>query len=315
MSNYNIAFKMSKYDDGKSLFLSPKVTQYDGHMVMSNVVKPTKIKYVNIDTGFQDDFAAYDPSAVASCTITLPERITEVKSIKVRNIEIPMSMYNISAAIGNHCFQIANGASTAMVVIPDGQYTITGLVTAINAQIGTLGLSNLVLSVEALSNKADFRLNTNGSMTINFAVSSNGAPDSYNFKRKLGWILGFRKPSYVIGTSPTISEGIVDVSVIRYLYLVLDEFTRGNQNSFIAALPSSLVRKTILARVSINKTTYPFGSVLPANNYNGYLLTDTREYTGRVDLQKLSIQLVDDIGAPVSLNGLHFSFCLEVEHE
>lgn len=304
---------MSKYDDGKSLFLSPKVTQYDGHMVMSNVVKPTKIKYVNIDTGFQDDFAAYDPSAVASCTITLPERITEVKSIKVRNIEIPMSMYNISAAIGNHCFQIANGASTAMVVIPDGQYTIDSLVTAITTKIGTLGY-NLDLTVTPSNNKAIFRTGS-GSLTINFAVSSNGAFDSYNFKRKLGWILGFRKPSYVIGTSQTISEGIVDVSVIRYLYLVLDEFTRGNQNSFIAALPSSLLRKTILARVSINKTTYPFGTILPANNYNGYLLTDTREYTGRVDLQKLSIQLVDDIGAPVSLNGLHFSFCLEVEHE
>ena len=308
---------MSKYDDGKSLFLSPKVTQYDGHMVMSNVVKPTKIKYVNIDTGFQDDFAAYDPSAVASCTITLPERITEVKSIKVRNIEIPMSMYNISAAIGNHCFQIANGASTAMVVIPDGQYTIDSLVTAINGNIATLGLpfTNLnLLTVTTSNNKAIFRT-ASGSLTINFAVSSNGASDSYNFKRKLGWILGFRKPSYVIGTSQTISEGIVDVSVIRYLYLVLDEFTRGNQNSFVAALPSSLLRKTILARVSINKTTYPFGTILPANNYNGYLLTDTREYTGRVDLQKLSIQLVDDIGAPVSLNGLHFSFCLEVEHE
>ena len=304
---------MSKYDDGKSLFLSPKVTQYDGHMVMSNVVKPTKIKYVNIDTGFQDDFAAYDPSAVASCTITLPERITEVKSIKVRNIEIPMSMYNISAAIGNHCFQIANGASTAMVVIPDGQYTIDSLVTAITTKIGTLGY-NLDLTVTPSNNKAIFRTGS-GSLTINFAVSSNGASDSYNFKRKLGWILGFRKPSYVIGTSQTISEGIVDVSVIRYLYLVLDEFTRGNQNSFVAALPSSLLRKTILARVSINKTTYPFGTILPANNYNGYLLTDTREYTGRVDLQKLSIQLVDDIGAPVSLNGLHFSFCLEVEHE
>ena len=99
------------------------------------------------------------------------------------------------------------------------------------------------------------------------------------------------------------------------MYLVLDEFTRGNQNSFIAALPSSLVRKPILARISINKTNYPFGTILPANNYNGYLLTDKREYTGRVDLQKLSIQLVDEIGEPVSLNGLDFSFCLEVEHE
>jgi hypothetical protein len=108
---------------------------------------------------------------------------------------------------------------------------------------------------------------------------------------------------------------MVDLSGFRYLYLVLDEFTKGNQNSFIAALPSSLVRKQILARISINTNVYPFGTILPANNYNGYLLTDQRKYSGRVDLQKLNIQLVDDVGKPVSLNGLDYSFCLEVEHE
>lgn len=303
---------MSKYDDGKSLFLSPKVTQYDGHMVMSNVSKPTKIKYVSIDTSFRDEFSAYDSSAVAACTVTLPERITEVKSIKVRNAEIPMSMYNISAAIGNNYFQTVSGDTHKMVVIPDGQYTMTDLSAQITALISTTIL-RFELST-ASPTKYAFKT-TGGTATINFAVSANGAPDSYNFKRKLGWILGFRNPTYEITTSQTTSEGLANLSGARYLYLVLDEFTRGNQNSFIAALPSSLVRKPILARISINKSNYPFGTILPANNYNGYLLTDKREYTGRVDLQKLSIQLVDEIGEPVSLNGLDFSFCLEVEHE
>jgi len=32
----------NKYDDGKSNFLAPKVTQYDGHMVMTNVKPDTK---------------------------------------------------------------------------------------------------------------------------------------------------------------------------------------------------------------------------------------------------------------------------------
>ena len=115
--------------------------------------------------------------------------------------------------------------------------------------------------------------------------------------------------------TPKTSEAFIDYSGLRYLYLVVEEYTRGNQNSFIAALPSSLVRKNILARVAINKTTFPFGTFLPANNFNGYLLSDRRAYSGKVDIQKLSVQLVDDIGAPVSLNGLDYSFCLEVEHE
>jgi hypothetical protein len=156
---------------------------------------------------------------------------------------------------------------------------------------------------------------SSGSVVINFAVNSTGQFDGYNIKRKLGWFLGFRNQSYTVSTSNTYSEAFVDYSGLRYLYLVVDEYTRGNQNSFIAALPSSLVKKNILARIAVNAISFPFGTVLPANNFNGYLLSDKRTYSGKVDLQRLSVQLVDDIGVPVSLNGLDYSFCLEVEHE
>jgi hypothetical protein len=306
---------MSKYDDHKALFLSPKVTQYDGHMVMTNVVKPTKTKYVNVDTSFRDEYSDYNSNSLANCTVTLPERITEVKSIQVRNIEIPISMYNISEAIGNHCFKIENGATSRMVILPDGQYTASTISSAINSAIQSLPspLNRVEYSVTSGLKSAFDPSNT--SVILNFAVTATGAFDAYNLKKKLGWVLGFRIASYTVVSTKTTSEGIVDLSGFRYLYLVLDEFTKGNQNSFIAALPSSLVRKQILARISIDKNNFPFGTILPANNYNGYLLTDRREYSGRVDLQKLNIQLVDDIGKPVSLNGQDYSFCLEVEHE
>ena len=45
---------MSQYFDKNNLFLEPKVKQYGSHMVMSNVNKPTKTKYVNVDTKFSD---------------------------------------------------------------------------------------------------------------------------------------------------------------------------------------------------------------------------------------------------------------------
>lgn len=306
---------MSKYDDNKSLFLAPKMTQYDGHMVMTNVVKPTKTKYVNVDTSFRDEFSEYDSKSVANCNVTLPERITEVKSIQVRNLELPMSMYNISEAIGNHCFKIEKDATSQMVIIPDGQYTIQSLSASINGALQALPSPFNQTSYSFTSGLKSAFDPSNTSIVLNFAVSPTGAFDAYNLKKKLGWVLGFRSANYNVVSTKTVSEGMVDLSGFRYLYLVLDEFTKGNQNSFIAALPSSLVRKQILARISINTNVYPFGTILPANNYNGYLLTDQRKYSGRVDLQKLNIQLVDDVGKPVSLNGLDYSFCLEVEHE
>ena len=96
---------MSQYFDKSDLFLDPKVKQYGSHMVMSNVHKPTKTKYVNIDTKFSDE---YNNFSVANYNITLPEHINDVKSLTVTNMELPMSFYNISSSLGNNSFQITN---------------------------------------------------------------------------------------------------------------------------------------------------------------------------------------------------------------
>jgi len=309
----------NKYDDGKSNFLGPKVTQYDGHMIMSNVSKPTKRKYINIDTKFRDEYSNVDVNSVATCDVTLPDRITDVKAMVVRNIEIPMTIYNFSSTIGNNYFQIiGDNSNSTIITIPDGEYTPDLLSDAINIAIQSkpAPFNNLQYIPNQGVNLSSTIVSNLGTFTINFAIDEKGQFDGINFKRKFGWFLGFRLKTYTVTPSThIISEGFVDCLGLKYVYLVVDEYTRGNQNSFIAALSSSLINKNILARISLNKSTFPFGSMLPANNFNGYLLSDKRTYSGKVDLKKLSIKLVDDIGNPVSLNGLDYSFCLEVEHE
>jgi hypothetical protein len=316
MANYN----------SKTMFLEPEVKQYGSHMVMTNVSRHSKRKFINIDSKYRDEFGAkyldtyqpYTTNYSANFNITLPERINDVKSIIVCNAEIPMSFYNISGTLGNNYFKLINGNSFVMIQVPSGEYTPDSLVTAINTKINASGATyatRVVCSISA--NRATFT-SSNGTYTIEFDVDETGSSDQYHFKDKLGWLLGFRKSSYVISSSPAVtvsSENLVDINTIRYLYLVLDEYTKGNQNSFISPMRESLIRKNIIAKISLNKSTFPFGSVLPANNLNGLLLTDRRNFTGKVDLQKLNVQLVDETGTPVDLNGLDFSFCLEVEHE
>ena len=98
------------YLDAKTSFLEPVVEQYGSHMVMSNVKKATRIKYINIDTRFNDEYTngknAY--SQINSYTITLPEKLRDVKSIRVTNIEIPNVFYNFTETIGNNSFMITN---------------------------------------------------------------------------------------------------------------------------------------------------------------------------------------------------------------
>ena len=45
------------------------------------------------------------------------------------------------------------------------------------------------------------------------------------------------------------------------------------------------------------------------------MVSDTRTYGELVDLQKMNVRIVDQFGRIMNLNGLDFSFLLELKHE
>lgn len=299
---------MSQYFDGKDLFVGPKTTQYGSHMVMTQVAKESKIKYVNIDSRFRDE---YSDQMLASCSVTLPERINDVHKIRATNVEIPMSFYNVSSNNENACFLLQYTRENNLVTATDGYYTsVSGLASSLSS-------NNLTYSYSVSANRTVITNGNNYDVTIRFDVDNEGKTDKYNFKNKLGWMLGFRQQSYTIDAGSSITaESMYDFNQPRYLYLVVDEYGgSGKQNSFICPLPKSLINKQILARITMDYKNFPFGYVLTANTGIGYLLSDTRCYTGKKDLQKLGVELVNEYGNTVNLNGLDFSVALEIEHE
>jgi len=302
---------MSNFDNS-SLFMEPRTNQYGSHMIMTNVHKPTKTKYVNVDTKFSDD---YQYGTNANYNITLPQPITDVKNMSVTNIEIPKTYYNISKNLGNTHLSVhdPNSNITHLIDISDGQYDAASLTSAINASITTAGL---LFDISINENGKTLIYNVTQDYEIRFAVDTNSNTDKYGFKNKLGWILGFRKTTYMIVTNVKLeSEYMSDLHGPRYLYLAVEEFNRGNQNSFVSPVVSSLINKNILARITMDNQNYGYGSILSGNTMNGLVISDDRSYTGKIDLLKLNVQLIDENGMPVMLNGLDFSFCLKVEHE
>ena len=299
---------MSSYFDNKHLFSGAHTNQYGSHMVMENVMKERKTRYVNIDTKFRDE---YNYNLVSDYNITLPNRMTEVRSISVVSAEIPMTFYNISANFGNNAILITKTNQTQLLDISDGQYDATSIVVALNARKNGLGITDMSFSL------VGNRISITSAATVSalsFDVDATGNFEKRNFKSRLGWLLGFRSQTISMGSAKT-ADAFVDLTGSRYLYLVVDEFSScGNQNSFVSPLPTSLLNKNVLARISLDKTIYPFMSVLPANN-DRYLLSDVRSYTGKVDIQKLNVQIVSENGVILNLNGADFSFCLRLEHE
>tara|TARA_Y100000816_G_C26040554_1_gene544997 strand:- start:92 stop:988 length:897 start_codon:yes stop_codon:yes gene_type:complete len=298
---------MSNFNKNQ-LFMEPKTKQYGSHMVMTNVQKNSKTKYINIDTQFRDE---YNYMKTSNYNITLPERVNEIKDLKVTNIEIPLTYFIISENLGNNYFKITVSGTEHIITIADGNYTSSSLQTAINS-----ALTGKNLSCTLTQNSFSSFVTSSGTIKIEFDVDKYGNSDKYNFKSKLGWLLGFRNTTYDFTTNATTSEGFLNLNGPNYLYLAVDEFNKSsNQNSFSSPLFSSMVNKNILARIVIDHKNYTFGDVLVASIDNGYLLSDTRNYTGKIDLQKLNIQLLNETGIPMNLNSLDFSFCLEVTHE
>ncbi len=310
----------SLYFDQK--FMEPQVNQYGSHMVMTNVIKSSKKKYINLDTKYRDDVST--SSSIMDVHFTLPDRITDVKSMIVCNVELPMTFNIISSSLDNNYFLFKfdeGGANpihiNAMFTLSNREHTANTIIQEINLFLGNYpSLSGVVsCTYDSVSKRFTFTTNGTGILYIGFAVTSTGAYDPLNLKNKLGWILGFREPYISIQNKNTISTYPISLYGPQYLYLVMEEYTKSVNNTFIVPKNTSLLRKNIIAKIVINRSTYTTGSVLTANVFNGLLLTDRRTYSGKIDLQKMNVQLVNDAGQPVDLNGNDMSFCLEVEHE
>jgi hypothetical protein len=304
---------MSNYLDEKNLFMTPDVTQYGSHMIMTNVQKQTRKKYVNLDTRFRDDFQT---SNIINYNITLPERINEVRAIAISNVELPMTFYNISSNLGNNTFSITIQTINTIIVIPDGNYDISGISAIINTQIMNSGITTLQFSIK---NRCSVFTNTSMQPAlIDFSVNSKGESNSSTLKFKLGGVLGFTYSQYILGLNNLVltSGGVINLNTIRYVYIIIDDFSgKGNQSGLSTYLQNSSLGKNVLGRIQIDNTTYPYGSTLIANKGAGLLTADVRNYNGKIDLQRFNIQLVNETGVILDLNGQDLSLCLIAEYE
>ena len=301
---------MSQYFDQSKMFLEPKVTQYGSHMVMTDVVMPTKSKYLNIDSRFRD---TYDSSAKADYTITLPERVNNVRSLELKSLELPITFFNFSASQENNTFQLRIGASQTTIIIDDGQYDAGDLVTEVNTKLGAAGapFSDISIGIST-SNVATFTNANANPCTLTFDKSDCTSPSS-SLASKFGWKVGFRLNEYEIeGSGGTQSgEAIVTLYLPRYLYFIVDEFSNANPYSFFGLLQNSQISsQQILARMTI-PTTFVNGE-LRILDQNQFMVTDVRKYSNEINIQRLHVSIVDEFGNVIDLNGADFSFCLKL---
>jgi hypothetical protein len=283
-------------------------------MVMKGVSKPLKEKIVNIDTKYRTD---YDYKSYASANMIFGERLSEVRSMEVVSIDIPMTFYNIFAnndcqQTGNNYLRIKNGGTSKILTLTPNYYTDASFVTEINTQLQNVSLGTDI-SYSVVNNKSFFK-----SKTTTYSLATNvdicGNVYELNNQNNLGWVLGFRDTSYNLTTAGLTSECSLNLRNPRHLFLALNEFSQGNSNSFVSPLEKTNQNKNIIAKICIPSTAN-FGDTLCVNKANGLLVSEVRKYLEKVNIQRMNLQLLDDAGRVIQLNGADFSVCLRLVHE
>ena len=285
--------------------------------IINPLKKRTLKKNLNIDTRFREN---YNNSFSTNFNITLPTNFNNILTMQLTSIEIPTTYYCISKQFGNNFFSIlVNTTNSTIITIPDGNYTSDGIILLINTLLTNLGapFSNIVFINNNTSNNGSGQMMVGlitpqnipivTSFSLNFQADKTGNPDQHTpLPLKLGWMLGFRNGIYENNLN-YVSEGIIDLTGPKYIYLVIDDHNNNVNNGFYSAFNSSLLNKNILARISLQAQTF---SILSENNLN--LITIPREYFGPVNIQNLTIQILDEYGRIMNLNNMDYSFCLSL---
>lgn len=282
--------------------------------------KMTSTKYVNIDTRINNNeiypFAEY--------TIRLPEKIHNVKSLSIVNIEIPITFFNISQCMNNNFFKVTcinafddvrtREKNNIIIVLPDDNYSVSSLVSTLEILLRINNITKDLLVKLSPTNTIEFFSNKN-QYILDFAIDLIGNDDNCFLKSKFGWLLGFRFPNYTIEPNTGIvAETICDLTTPRYLYLSIDD-CNDIKKTFFSSMFSSHHNKSIIARIAFDTRTFPYGSILPANLFNGFLVSDIRKYKHPFELRKLKIKVLNEFGYPICLNGFEISFLMSIEQE
>ena len=287
---------------------------------------------INIDSAFREN---YYSSTSSNFILTMPQEYTNVISMCVTSLVIPLTIYNIDKKLANNFFHVSgsNGNSHFKNVTLDSGFYYSndkiknGMSTDICGSINSMLTNelNINFSINQTTGKSEFKRNNPSDpsgcdILFNLdqtTIHGDNIKDDLStpLPLKLGWMLGFRFGSYSLNSdvSSVSSEAPVMLSNPKYLYFSVNEFTNLKTDNFIGMFSNSITSRDILAR--INYHTWLNENY--ANNLSYNVIENgldiVRRYFGPVNIQKLEFKILDEFGRVVDFNNMEWSAVLELE--
>jgi len=359
-TNYDIIHSKSIVEGGQHNVTKNKivpVTYTNEWQFPAGVINPVSkrviTKIINIDSLFREN---YSTTLSSNFMWTLPENLNNIVSMKVTSMEIPNTWFSISEKTKSNKFTIKlfnmknHEDIEHIITIPDGNYMaetfaeyLTNYFQNIKKGLQFLhadvnpNSSRTIIRARVVNDVGDFPSPYNPSdvcyspdfyFSIDF-VSDYKTNTGKNFKKSLGWFMGFKQECYTItkddvfidnvshSDNPIVYNGYLESessygsTVHNYIFLDINDF---NNNEITDSIVSSVnnanneyIGNNIIAKIPVIN---PFFSMLFDNA--GDKIFKQRDYLGPVRLNKLQIRLLNKFGDIVDLNGNDYSFTLEM---
>jgi len=322
--------------------------QFDANSYHTNKINPfakqTRIQLLNINTRFRKEY--YNTTAT-DFIVDLPEEFKNVVSLTVQSVQIPNSNYTFSSTLGTNEFTVElfdyntsdptytpiSGTQEKKVIkITDGIYTGSILQDYLNTFVfNDVSLNRIGCKYDDISRKfrffRDYReiakggqpRDTTGTTTYAFNVDWRLAEDSARpIQLNMGWIVGYRQQYYDWshnyidsgGVSFDRQEGynpeaVYDTLGSKYYILSIDDYNKNYSNTLTSPFQDSVFNdQNAIAKIPNNPNLI---------NFDDIFYQSKRAYFGPVNIKKLHIRLLDELGRTVDLNNNDFSFSIQLE--
>ena len=304
------------------------------------IAKQTKTQLININTKFRKSY--YDTVAT-DFVIDLPEEFKNVISLTVQSVQIPNSNYTFCSKLGTNEFTIElyDYSDNPLSIIPgskekktikitDGIYNGNMLADYLNTYVfSDLSLNRIACKYDSITRKfgffRDYRILTDGGQPTDTTTTYAFNIDwrlSYDPSRpiqlNMGWILGYRQQYYGWDTDYTDSSGVsynkqegfnpeatYDTLGSKYYILSIDDFNKNYSNTLASPFQESMFNdQNAIAKIPNNPNLQQLDDIFYQSR---------RAYFGPVNIKKMRIKLLDELGRIVDLNNNDYSFSIVIE--
>ena len=210
-----------------------------------------------------------------------------INRIHLKTSIIPNTQYNINTK--NNRLVIVSGDMLEVPALPVGQYNITTYIAALTTALNIAAVPNtFAVTVDNLTHKLILTKSGGAEFTI--------AERSLN---PMYVVIGQNDEKTSTGLILQL-DNIYNLSGLRHVYI--ESFTLGK-----SLLTGSVKKYSVIADIPI---TVPFG-YFQSDTFSEETL-NVVYYRGYKNVSNFSINLVDEFGLPLELNGGHFSLVFEI---